>query len=220
MRYIAVNTTIPVPKIYHFGTADQNPIGIGPFIIMDYVDHEMTMSDALKDPALEPGESHELDPNISEEKLEFLYRQMSNIVLQLSKLTFPRIGSLVEGTDGKIAVSGRPLIQNMNSLLEFTGATPTLLPSKPLSESGSWFSSLADMHLTQFVFQHNDALDEGDEDDARDKYVARQLFRRLASQGQLTTESYGEAPFRLYSEDLRPSNVLVDKSLRIIGVID
>ncbi|KAF5129767.1 hypothetical protein E5D57_006098 [Metarhizium anisopliae] len=26
--------------------------------------------------------------------------------------------------------------------------------------------------------------------------------------------------FRLYSEDLRPSNVLIDKDLRVVGVID
>lgn len=35
MRYIAENTTIPVPKVYHYGTAAENPIGIGPFIIME-----------------------------------------------------------------------------------------------------------------------------------------------------------------------------------------
>jgi len=37
----------------------------------------------------------------------------------------------------------------------------------------------------QLVFQHNDAV-EG-EDDARDKYVARQLFRKLAADGRLNT---------------------------------
>lgn len=35
MRYIAANTTIPVPHVYHHATAAENPIGIGPFIIMD-----------------------------------------------------------------------------------------------------------------------------------------------------------------------------------------
>ncbi|KAI3321625.1 phosphotransferase family protein [Xylariaceae sp. AK1471] len=224
MRCIAAKTTIPVPKIYHFGTAAENPTGLGPFIIMDYIEHERTMSEALKDPALEPDESHVLDPNISEQKLEFLYRQMANIVLQLSTVTFPRIGSLVEDKDGHFSVSGRPLIQNMNSLLEFTGMNPMLLPSQTYSTSDEWYSALADMHLAQLTFQHNDAVD--DEDDARDKYVARQLFRQLASSGRLTSEvelqedRNNPSIFPLYSSDLRPSNVLIDKDLRVVGVID
>ncbi|KAI0550520.1 phosphotransferase family protein [Xylaria curta] len=221
MRCVAAKTTIPVPKIYHFGTAAENPTGLGPFIIMDYVDHEMTMSEALKDPALEPDERHELDPNISAEKLEFLYRQMANIVLQLSTLTFPRIGSLVEDDDGQFSASGRPLIQNMNHLIEFTDMPPTLLPSQTYLTSDEWYSALVDMHLAQLVFQHNDAVI--DEDDARDKYVARQLFRRLASKGQLLTkDDDGNKPamFPLYSSDLRPSNVLIDKDLKVVGVID
>lgn len=220
MRYISANTTIPLPKIYHFGTAAENPVGLGPFIIMEYIEHERTMSEALKDPALEPDEDHVLDPNISEQKLEFLYGQMANIVLQLSTLTFPRIGSLVQDVDGNFSVSGRPLIQNMNSLVEFTGIAATLLPSQHYSSAGEWYSVLADMHFAQLTFQRNDAV--RDEEDTRDKYVARQLFRRLASKGEL---SASDAPnvvsaFRLFSEDLRPSNVLIDKDLRVVGVID
>lgn len=152
MRYIAAKTTIPVPKIYHFGTAVENPTGLGPFMIIDYIEHERTMSDALNDPTLESDESHVLDPSICEQKLEFLYRQLANIVLQLSTLTFPSIGSLVQDKDGKFSVSGRPLIQNMNSLLEFTGVTPKLLPCQPHSTSDEWYSALADMHLAQLAF--------------------------------------------------------------------
>lgn len=224
MRYISANTTIPLPKIYHFGTAAENPAGLGPFIIMEYVEHERTMSDALKDPTLQPDEDHVLDPDISEQKLEFLYGQMANILLQLSALTFPQIGSLVQGVDGRFSVSGRPLIQNMNSLIEFTGISATLLPSQQYSSADEWYSALADMHFAQLTFQRNDAV--LDEDDTRDKYVARQLFRRLASKGQLSSGFEGgdipniTSTFRLFSEDFRPSNVLIDKDLRVVGVID
>ncbi|KAI1175571.1 phosphotransferase family protein [Nemania sp. FL0916] len=225
MRYIAENTTIPVPKIYHYGTAAENPIGIGPFIIMEYIEHEMTMSEALTDP-LDPDEYHVLDPNISEHKLNLLYGQMANILLQLSRLKFPRIGSLVEHEDGKISVSGRPLTQNMNSLIQLTDMPPTLLPSpsQTYTNVDEWYTALADMHMAQLVFQHNDAVE--DEDDARDKYVARQLFRQLASSGRLTSEDKLEgddkdsAGFLIYSSDLRPSNILIDKDLQIVGIID
>ncbi|OBT57307.1 hypothetical protein VE04_01731 [Pseudogymnoascus sp. 24MN13] len=140
MKYVAANTTIPVPKIYGWGTAEENPTGLGPFMIIEYIEHSRTLSDALKDPTLGPKEEPVLDPNIDEQKLSFLYGQMANILLQLSTLSFPRIGSLDQDANGNISVS--------------------------------------DMHLTQLTFQHNDAL--ADDDDARDKYIARQLFRRLA----------------------------------------
>lgn len=223
MRCIAAQTTIPVPKVHHFGTAAENPIGLGPFIIMEYIDHERTMFEAMINPAPGAEKSEVLDPNISEQTLKFLYRQMANILLQLSTVKFPRIGSLVEENDGRFSVSERPLTDNMNSILEFTGMT-TLLPSQPYSTSKEWYSALADMHLAQLTFQHNGAV--ADEDDARDKYVARQLLRQLASQGRLLTEPELEeehdqaSPFLLFCSDLWPSNVLIDKDLRVVGVID
>jgi hypothetical protein len=228
MRYVKANTTIPIPHIYHCGLAADNPLGLGPFIIMDYVDHEMTLSDALKDPNLDPDDSHVLDPDISQDKLELLYSQMASIVLQLSRLTFPRIGSLLEADDGRTTVSGRPLIQNMNTLVELQSTPPAFLPSQPFQNSHDWYASMADMHMKQLVFQRNDAIDDEDEEeDARDKYVARQLFRRLASEKRLAAgfhadddDDEGWTSFRLYSEDLRPSNVLIDKDLRVVGVID
>ncbi|KAI1158415.1 hypothetical protein F5B18DRAFT_667941 [Nemania serpens] len=224
MRYVAAHTTITVPKVYHFGTADENPTGLGPFIIMEYIEHERTMLEAMMDTALEADEPHVLDPNISEEKLRFLYGQMANVLLQLSTVRFPRIGSLVKEKDGQVSASGRPLIININSLLEVTGMTPALLPSQSYSTSNEWYYALANMHLAQLTFQHNDAVE--DEDDAREKYVARQLFRQLASRGRLATNPELEQghsntpPFILFSEDLRPSNVLIDKDLRVVGVSD
>ncbi|OBT72279.1 hypothetical protein VF21_07947 [Pseudogymnoascus sp. 05NY08] len=81
MRYVAANTTIPVPEIYGWGTADENPTGLGPFMIIEYIEHERTLSEALKDPSIDFHDPHILDPNITEPKLKFLYGQMANILL-------------------------------------------------------------------------------------------------------------------------------------------
>lgn len=64
MRYVAANTTIPVPKIYHWGTAEENPLGLGPFMIMEYIEHDKTLSHALNARTLGPTDSHSLDPNM------------------------------------------------------------------------------------------------------------------------------------------------------------
>ncbi|KAL3603001.1 hypothetical protein FPOAC2_07318 [Fusarium poae] len=222
MRYVAANTTIPIPKIYHWGTAEENPLGLGPFMIIDYIEHETTLSHVLNDTSLDPTDSHSLDPNISDEKLEFLYRQMASIVLQLSTLSFPKIGSLVESDEGHISVAGRPLMQNMNSILDLTASPANLLPSPThvYNTSQDWYHAMANMHFIQLTFQQNNSVE--DEDDAHDKYVARQLFRQLASERYLDCKSSQDQDtvFRLFSEDLRPSNVLIDKDLKVVGVID
>lgn len=77
---------------------------------------------------------------------------------------------------------------------------------------------MADIHLTQLTFQHNDVF--RDEEDMRDKYVARHLFRRLAREGRLTSPADVNEPpqFRIFSEDLRPSNVLIDADDRVVSV--
>lgn len=75
------------------------------------------------------------------------------------------------------------------------------------------------MHIAQLAFQHNDIVE--DKDDAYDKYTAHQLFRNLAAKGGLMSNPPGlDSGFRLFSEDLRPANVLLDKNLNIVGVID
>ncbi|CAI4220123.1 unnamed protein product [Parascedosporium putredinis] len=71
----------------------------------------------------------------------------------------------------------------------------------------------------QLALQYNDVAE--DDGDVCDKFVARSLFRRLIDSH--TFESDQECPtgdFRLFSEDLRPANVLVDENLKVVGVID
>lgn len=222
MRFVAANTSIPVPKVYHYGTAAENPSGLGPFIIMEYIDHHQNMSRELLDPLRPAHEPPVLNPDIKEDKLEYLYSQMANILLQLSSLKFPRIGSLVEGNKqetSSVFVRGRPITTNLNDILIHTGTPKSIIPSDACDSANDWYKTLAYMHAAQLAFQHNDAIE--DEDDARDKYVARHLFRRLANEGDLAPALHdAQDGFILFSEDFRPANVLLDKNLRIVGVID
>ncbi|QPC58964.1 hypothetical protein HYE67_001195 [Fusarium culmorum] len=74
-----------------------------------------------------------------------------------------------------------------------------------------WYTVLAEMQIATLIFQHNDMVSS--EDDCRNKYVARQLFRRLAKQD-------GSRSFHLWCDDFRPANVLIDDRDHVIGAID
>ncbi|KAG7290702.1 hypothetical protein NEMBOFW57_000705 [Staphylotrichum longicolle] len=245
MRYIEKMTSIPVPHIYHWGTAAENPLGLGAFIIMDYIPHEQSLCDLLRDPTLEDTSKGYLDPDLSRGKLENVYRQLANILLQLSTLEAPKIGALREHR-GSFVVGSRPLTQDMNDLIVQGGIPSSIFPPEDTtySTSDEWYASLADFHVAHLTFQHNRAIDSAD--DCRDKFVARHLFRQRVRQGKLlehaasstiatpptaaTVETSNKKPkarqkkeketFRLWIDDFRPHNILVDADLNIVGVID
>lgn len=50
MRYVQEHTSIPVPFIFHWGTKKESPCGLGPFIIMEYVNRACDISDVLNTP--------------------------------------------------------------------------------------------------------------------------------------------------------------------------
>lgn len=50
MRYLEYFTNIRVPHILHYGMTEESPCGLGPFIIMEYIDYEYDFIDALNIP--------------------------------------------------------------------------------------------------------------------------------------------------------------------------
>lgn len=100
-------TTIPVPQIQAWGLAASNPLGLGPFIIMDFIEG-VSLSDLLKDPNAERP-SRVVREDISDVELEVIYRQMANFLLQLFQIDFDRIGSLPSPQGGNEAQSPTPL---------------------------------------------------------------------------------------------------------------
>ncbi|KAJ6440714.1 hypothetical protein O9K51_06504 [Purpureocillium lavendulum] len=219
MRYIADKTSIPVPFVFHYGSKEKSPKKLGPFLIMEWIKHDCDMCEVLNAPDIR---SPFLNPSIEQEKLLHMYGQMADILLQLSLCEFTSIGSLgVELEDeGGPDVATRPLSLNISQLGNFARVPPSQLPDrdKIFMSSTSYYSALADMHLQQLSFQRNQAVDSAD--NCRKKYIARQLFRKLARENRLTLEQFQSGPFKLWCDDLRPTNVLVDSEHRIVGVID
>jgi aminoglycoside phosphotransferase (APT) family kinase protein len=71
VRFLERHTSIQVPHILHYGTTMESPDELGPFIIMEYIEHEYDLVDALNTPGIPDDERPILYPQISEERLIF-----------------------------------------------------------------------------------------------------------------------------------------------------
>lgn len=120
INLIRRETTIPVPKIQAWGAATQNPLGLGPFIIMEFIHDGVSLNDLLKDVN---GGTRLLREDLSDDEMETIYRQFANFLLQLFKLDFDHIGSL-ESPSPELRFPIRPLTWKAHDILQ-TGGVDT-----------------------------------------------------------------------------------------------
>jgi hypothetical protein len=57
-----------------------------------------------------------------------------------------------------------------------------------------------------------------DVDDARKKFTCRRLLQTVTS--QFVSRQFDQGPFKLFCDDFRPGNILVDENLQITAVLD
>lgn len=129
MKHVKDKTSVPVPCVHDYSLLIQNS-DVGPFIIMPYIENVRSMSEALNDLKSSPDEPEILDPDIREEKLEYLYGQMEGYLLQLSRQRFSRIGSIVPANPDSNSVTVRPISVNMNNMIRLANIPPAVLPSE------------------------------------------------------------------------------------------
>ncbi|KGO66665.1 Aminoglycoside phosphotransferase [Penicillium italicum] len=220
MRFIGDKTTIPVPFIIHSGGKKESPSELGPFIIMEYIDHHANMIEILKKPGRPNEERVTLDPNISHTRLKALYGELARVLFSLSGLSQNKIGSLFQVDDFAWEVSRRPLSLHMNELVRLGTLPQSKLPATTFDTASSYFEALAELHISHLTSQRNDAVDSAD--DCRRKFVARFLFRKIVRDQNLKSQwiSFENGPFPIWCDDFRPGNVLVDVDLNIAGVVD
>ncbi|ODM20999.1 hypothetical protein SI65_04052 [Aspergillus cristatus] len=156
---------------------------------------------------------HILNPDIDEKTLEILYGQMAGILLELWKLGFDRIGSLRLDEAGKPSIEGPPLTRHLDELIR-TSNVNNCTPTGVYHTSFDYIFSLLEMQKIHLERQRNSVFDAKD---CREKYTCRHLMKTIA----LSFIRNNNGPFKLFSDDLRPENVLVDKdTLQITAVID
>lgn len=214
MRLIRQNTTIPVPEVYGWCMSANNPTGYGPLIVMEYIEHTKCLEHVIRDQLDVAGSNSSPRKDLPDSTLLKAYRQMANIMLQLSTIEGSAIGypfvpnpkarePPVSSSSAKVPASSksthqpesriwevqhRPITQSTNDLVVSGGIPPCVLPvhNKTYNTSHEYYQAMADMHFTHLTFQHNDAVLSLP--DGRESYVARQLFRRLAREGRLAQD--------------------------------
>ncbi|KAI9645450.1 hypothetical protein NHQ30_006189 [Ciborinia camelliae] len=206
LQYLRKNTNIPVPRLLGVGK-----ITLGPYIVEEFIEGDLGSGPFMESRI----ELQNLNPNISEQKLKVLYREMANIVLEMSKPEFTRIGSLVQTGNG-YSIGRRPLTKYMNELAMKANLGPQHFPTSMYTTSAAYFESLVQQHMAQLRNQRNDCVK--DEHDYKEKYIARCLFLRIARH---IAKEHSTGSFRLFCEDLRPSNVIANtEPFHVNAVID
>lgn len=206
MKFVALKTPIPIPRVIAYGTAADNPTGLGPFIIMTWVDGRK-MSDVLWNT---PGR------NLQETRAtrEMLYGQMADILLELWKLNFDRIGSLVQAEITRtFSANRRPSSQGISELSRVWDLSDHIRPSRIYHSAVDYVYSLLELQSIRLERQQTIM---GDTASYREQYAARHLLKAIALSFVSRADNYG--PFKLFAEGLRPEHVLVDDSLQVTGV--
>jgi hypothetical protein len=112
--------------------------------------------DVLKDPTKPNAERDYLDPNIDDQKLDFIYNQLANMTLQILGLHFIRIGAIFKESESNTwSVTGRPLTSSMNELAICAEYTIDQLASGTFKQESNYFMSLASKKLIHLRTQRN-----------------------------------------------------------------
>ena len=215
LEFLREKTTIPVPRVVSWGMTKDSPAHLGPFMIMEFVDG-LSLATILQQPTENARDEVVLKTDVDDTKLDYIYEQLADYMLQLSRLEFTTIGAITKNSSSnEWDASARPLTYNMNELRTVVSKVPTDGdPTAPFTSANSYLHSLADEHLVHLQTQRNLA---NNRDDARKRFIARHRFKKLIP--RYCIDDTG--PFKLYCDDLQPSNMLADPdTLRITAVLD
>ncbi|KAL1877901.1 hypothetical protein Daus18300_002254 [Diaporthe australafricana] len=250
LRFIRQNTLIPTPTVFYHGSPSENP-DVSPFLVMEKIQNKWSLSEAFtrpRDPD-DPDEPFMLDMKLPKERLLKVYYQVAPLMLQLLRHRFTRIGSLTQTAAGSFEIQSRPVTTNMQGMLAIANIPQCALPAKneTYHTADAWYAACCNMISAPLLFQRNDFVTSAD--DCRNKYVARQIVRRLATEGKLSIFGFeedtwseqskkmkadnksgrklcpapagsGQAAFPLWCDDFQTGNILVDDGDNVTGVID
>lgn len=210
LEYLREKTKLPVPRVTSWGLTNESPKNLGPFIIMDRVDG-VSLATLLKKPS---DDEVIMRDDIDNDKLDYVYEQLAEIVIELSQLDFDAVGGITKNPEtNEWLATERPFTYNMNELATVVSKYPLeTFPTAPFRTTQQFLEYLSDENLTHFRVQRNLARDA---ENAKWRLIARQKFRQLISKYCVDNDG----PFKLFCENLQPSNMLADPETFKIHVI-
>lgn len=91
---------------------------------------------------------------------------------------------------------------NVNELVRLGDLPRSKVPDTTFNTTLLYLEALAKLNIEYLVHQRNDAVESAD--DCRRKFVARQLFLKLAQDKRLTNPSLENGPVKIWCDDFRP----------------
>lgn len=214
LQYLRENTNLPVPFVNSWGLTDESPSNLGPFIIMDYIDGT-ALTTLLRKPAQSEEDNVILRDDIDDSKLDYVYEQLAEFMIELSRPDFDAIGAITKTSDHQWLATGSPFTYNMNEMAVTVAHYPVeTFPTTPFKTTRDYLEYQSNENLTHLRVQRN--LASGRED-AKRRYIARHQFRKLIPKYCMSNNG----PFKLFCDDLQPSNMLADPvTFKIHSIID
>jgi hypothetical protein len=217
MTYLREHTSIPVPRVHYWGLTEESPQQLGPFIIMEFMEGE-NLGDILKKPTPNEADLAILDPDINEAKLNSIFEQLASLILELSRLEFPRIGAISKDEiSGEWTVTEPPLTYDMNEVVSFAGFPAEHFATIPVFDRSSYYFEARAQYLQIHLETQQTAAYDA-KDITWGRYVARQCFAKLIPIYGTIDDA---GPYRLFCDDMRPSNMLVNpETMEITALLD
>ncbi|KAI1172663.1 hypothetical protein F4777DRAFT_495602 [Nemania sp. FL0916] len=213
MKLIRRQTSIPIPDIKAWGKAADNPLGVGPFIVMEFIEG-ICAWDILRE-----GDTILMRGDVDESVLETLMRQAIGFQLQLQQLSFPRIGSFNSASDSASAstISSRPLTEKAHEILTAGGVNLLDPRSRTYSSTTEYFHHIVKRDLEHLHMQPNSV---DDAKDAREKFIYWNVMKALIARHVEPSEDHG--PFKFMCDNFGLMNLIVnnEQDLKVIAVID
>lgn len=145
---------------------------------------------------------------------ENLFRGISNIMLSLSRKSWPRIGSLAFYNNATIGLTNRPLSCTL-IISENNGAKRVIERNQTFNTVEPYISDLFAYHDSRFLQQPNAVNDESD---CSAQMATTSVMRAIAHHFFRPKLRHG--PFRLCLTDDHQSQFLVDENWNITKVVD
>ncbi|KAE8152358.1 hypothetical protein BDV25DRAFT_69954 [Aspergillus avenaceus] len=143
-----------------------------------------------------------------------LFRDLARILLSVSQLSLPKIGSLVIDHSGFLQLINRPLSLEIQDL-ENERIPTHIARDYTYSTVGSYITDILGVHDSRLINQPNAINDSGDY-----LYQASALTAMRAVLPSFFRRELCRGPFVLSFTDLHPSNIFVDKDWHITALVD